>query len=934
MHIRRIRINRFGCWEDLVIPALEACLDVIHLDDGGRPAEFARFLAGMLFEFGDEERNVEGSIEVGDSPPYLSLSRLVSHDGRRQWRLSQAGKPIADSAAGLRRVQGDIDPILTSRLLFPHGTLEERWEWLTQNPDVVDWLLGQNHPAYPSIESLSHLSLSRHGCLIQELGEQRDHLIEEIGRHYIQMPAPPIVASRHVPQEVVLAELTDELRVLKRKLVPLKAAHEIADKWQELQRLESLDTGARNVGELRALLSEYRELNDEARDCERALQRALARPQQRNSAETSDQEFEIRQLLDREHWVRQIACHDVSDDAGTDTSPNAELEREIQRAARLLENAQRENARRQRDLLDFAEAHGLDMANLGAQEEDATNERAELNADDPIARQPPEQKLAELKRRRLWVNEERVWLLGRQQLSSNMLLTVALLFSLSIASLFGVLLVATPPYQWALTALGLCGIVASGAVKLTYERRMARLLCRAVERLQRIDREAAALLEDVLDQDDLTVEARTGQRAKALQLRLDATEARRRLDSAEASFRELLAAAGLPVNLSPAEAMEAVGKRRIRGSVSENKRPTAQARRLRRWLKRARKAVYSVDGYRPTQDPIELLELLEEIYQRLRGQSRKPTTVSRPGNGDKVKRARRDLKRIETRQSEILGLAGVADDYALSTELKAAEQDADTIRRIKSLGKEINVTIECHEDGAEIRELLERFNPNDLGARYNAAMQAKTDVEHEFRRLPSDSPVKQVREMSEAERSTEHLRLQLGVIETRLRQAIRAGQTGMVLRRIASEILHGNQDKTADMSYLRRMTKWDSVELDGNRFVLQNANERIAVDDLAHDSQLAWLALQMMAVSKLRRSGGAVPLVLLADELFSDNVDFRVLNVLQELGQSGLQILLLVGKHGIVRQLTDAGVPIVRIGLREEHPRSLFDLDDTLPSAA
>ncbi len=1023
MDIREINIDRFGCWQDVSVRSFVPGLSIIHLDDGGRPVDFARFVHGVYFGY-DEERHepAAGSVVVDGELGRWTLQRTRPNNGEGELHVTSRDQQPRERSAILKEIRGSANSAIASRLLLPTqlDDVADAWEWLAETPAVLGSISGgsKESPArHPGLRAAAGIKLKRHGKVIERLAVEREQLLSEIAElralqtieqsaeeeareqaaarqeaeakaelqraREAQLAAeeearrtPPVKQQppeRKISNDVFIAELTDELRMLRRQIEPLKTAVSMANQWSELKKLKKRAGSTeeiKNLNKLERLLSKVQQLQEERKSYDTPKRR---RKKRAATPDRGDEVRRIRKLLGARRWILESLEEpmlELNDELESTRSGDREFDSadELRHAGFLFEEAKRDSLRLENRLDEFSRRTVFDWTKLL---EDEHPPLREISPDSAFAQDPPAVQLEELKRRRLWIREEHQWLLDRARLSTHFYVAIAILFTLSVASLFGTLLVVSLTAKWTLTALGIGGMVSSGAIRMALELRTSQQLCRVKDRLSQIDGEIHILTERVLmeKQDAEAVRRRAEEKLYALQLQQDVADARRRLDGAETGFRELLDRNGLPISYSPTEADRAL-RRRAQGDDLErthsiDRRPVIASRddaKLGRWIKAARKAIRPLDSARLSHDPMELLQSLDELLAELEYTRKRPKGSSLGLDREQHESVRDELKRIETEERSLLRRAGVDDAFELESAVREARELAGTRRRIETLDRELSVQLETHEDGEDIRDLLETFDGEDLRLRLadrqrnleetDASLQMYLEPAPEL--PPTPKPVAHLH--PEPPRSPEapeivvdtprpvktfdrhrqmdldRLRMRLAVVETRIRRAMRTAQSGAVLRNVARQLL-GEPQKEDSLMYLAELTggRWTDlkpIEKEGSAeaagFVLSNATQQSALVPGSQDSAAAWLAVQLNVAVLLKSRGAGIPLMLLADPLLASPDAARIFAALQLAAKSGIQILLLVGNRQLVNQLSESGTPVVRIGLEE-------DLESELP---
>lgn len=922
MEIQRIRTGRAGCWNDVVIESLGKGLNVIHLDDGGRAVDFSRFLHGVLFGFGDVGKQaLTGSLVLSGKPDdEWVLERDHPIDGNPTLQIRRGDSLVWDTGSTLQRLQGSIDGRLAEYLFVPkHASpAKEGWAWLKKNPAVARELIAQPQER-PAVSDGQHvvnelcIHFSGNETTVEELVQERERCLSEVATLRERLWAENPAKRQRGSSPALIAELTDELRSLGMRRRLLAAADKLADRWTELQELKA-DPSEPATEDVEGLLNEHRLLQQE----KRGYQQLSSIPRKKKVATKPRRADiqEIERLLNQREWVESATVQaPETPDPGYD---------ELHHAGYLLDVARREGELAQDRMTRFSKQTGFDWSDLLTEEQPIS--ATEFAEDSPFANESPERQVSELKRRRLWLREEHRCLLDQVEMTPLLMMWIAILFTLSVAALFGTLLVVSTTAQWALVAFGLCGLVSSGALKLSIDLRTARMLNRAKDRLHRIDREILTLTQTVLDQQHGKEAARRRAEHKlyALQLQQDVGDANRRLESAESSFRELLALHELPLHLSPAEANRTLRRRSVRRSSPA----LSDDQKLRRWINRARKVIRQCEGVRPGKDPLELVSRLELARDQLRDAGKHANAVeSSDYLEEERKEAKRQLRRIKKRQFEILERAGVEDRYGLEAAVAKARSLAEKQRRIGSIEREIAIAIESDEDPDELRDLLEMLDRDDIRVRLSEVQNQLGATEQELeRQRNAEHPDAEQKVHADQDRLDQAL-LQLGLIDTKLRNHIRDAQTSATFERVAKAVRSRTNSVNTTFPYLAELTnnRWETIRLTASGFGLEDPRGNQVSAEQGDWSEVAWLAVQLQAAAKVGLADHAVPLVLLVDSLLASSRAAEIFDVLKRVSKrERCQMFLLVGNRQLANQLAEAGAPVVRVGLRaqrapEEH---------------
>ena len=395
------------------------------------------------------------------------------------------------------------------------------------------------------------------------------------------------------------------------------------------------------------------------------------------------------------------------------------------------------------------------------------------------------------------------------------------------------------------------------------------------------------------------------------------------------------------MNLTTEEARQTLRKKSSGQSTMEIRNP-----KLRAWVRRARSLVRHASSDPPSDDPLDLLRQLDGLHQT-REREQKPKSLSR----NELRNVRREqLGRIERKQNGILRKAGFEDAYALESALRQAKLAEERRRRAGKLKRELTITIDTTTEPEEVRELLEGNGAQELEhqlaerqrryeeteralAHYEALATSPPNTSREeptpvHQPATTNPPAPQTTERSydtESQRQLDVLRMQLAVVETRIRHAMRCAQSGAVLRQLARGLLSRVSDPkdTPDerFRFLAPLTNciWNTLELDSaGHIALRSDDKRQPLSPDSEAADLAWLATRLDAASRAAGQGVSNPLVLFADELLASPSAGRVFSTLRLAADQGIQILMLVGGRQLANQLAETDVPVVRVALEEE----------------
>ena len=143
MELRELRIDRFGCWEDLTINSLPAGLSVLHLDDGGRPADLVDFVHRVAYGFETDHHTAHGGALIWDEGrDTLVVDRQTSSRGQTKLHVKWNGDLVDQVDDFLSRARVSCPSDVARHFFFSSAEtpIEEHWEWLSSQPHLIKQL--------------------------------------------------------------------------------------------------------------------------------------------------------------------------------------------------------------------------------------------------------------------------------------------------------------------------------------------------------------------------------------------------------------------------------------------------------------------------------------------------------------------------------------------------------------------------------------------------------------------------------------------------------------------------------------------------------------------------------------------------------------------------------------------------------------------------
>jgi len=502
---------------------------------------------------------------------------------------------------------------------------------------------------------------------------------------------------------------------------------------------------------------------------------------------------------------------------------------------------------------------------------------------------------------------------------------------------------------WALALVGLAGAGAAGATKILLERSNARQLEACQKQIGMLQLQIKQTKEEREDLDrqlppgggpiDVRLQAAeeelaaleelTPLNAKRQAAQQEAGAADRRARDAETElaearrrWRESLQAAGLPANLSPKQVRDFVRHSdqlvEIRQRI-ERRREELQQRRREFDALAGRIAQLAADTgvAARAEHPLELLHMLARELgdQEVRYQRRQ--TLRDQARQLRRKQAKHDaaIRRLKYRRRDLFRHADTEDEQQFRQ--RALQQArAETLRRERaSLQAEIDAAIGgfCPEE--TISEHLGSGTVETLQARWDELAEQLPAKETELRNcFEQQGRLNQQLKALAEDRRPAAIRLELGMVEKRLDEAIRRWQvlavTSLILDSIRETYERERQPETLQEAsgYLKRLTRgryhrvWTPLGRDELR--VDDAQGRpLSVEVLSRGTrEQLFLSLRLALASSYARRGAQLPLVL--DDVlvnFDTQRAKAAVAVLHDFTKSGHQLLVFTCHEHIMK---------------------------------
>ena len=554
-----------------------------------------------------------------------------------------------------------------------------------------------------------------------------------------------------------------------------------------------------------------------------------------------------------------------------------------------------------------------------------------------------------------------------RRLLDRQLLPVWVLLVLGAVFVVGVILVMaglfmpdsiTGSVGWAMALLGLAGSGSAGAGKVMLERSNTRQLetCQKqinilqlqvrqakedrdaldrqlprgggpiASRLETAEKELAAL-EELVPLDTRRAAARQQSQAAAARV----ARAQEELSAARTQWREALAAAGLPANLTPKQVPALLRRCDQIGQMHrrlEDRREELGRRRRELDSLLGRIAQLVSDSQLPLSgsDPLEHLRQLGEALREQETRIERRRELGRQARGLRRKRARHEeaLSRLKHRRRELLRDADAEDERQLRQRAVEAAR-AEVLRQEReALTREIASAVggTCPEDA--VRRQLEAEGNAPLETRRDQLLERLATLEKELKQRHEQRGrlAEQLKALAENQEMAAK-RLELATVEKRLQEAIGRWQVLAVTNRILDAIRttyeKQRQPETLQEAsgYLDRLTQgryrrvWTPLGEDVLR-VDDAQDNSLPVEVLSRGArEQLFLSLRLALAACYARRGAPLPLVL--DDVL---VNFDAARakaaaaVLRDFAAAGHQVLVFTCHEHILKLFKSLKVPV------------------------
>lgn len=554
--------------------------------------------------------------------------------------------------------------------------------------------------------------------------------------------------------------------------------------------------------------------------------------------------------------------------------------------------------------------------------------------------------------------DERIEQMGRylaeseeqcHQLLQHQLLPVPMLAGLGLAFVVGVILMMAGlfipatilgSWGWPLAFLGLMAVGVAVAAKFMIERTSRQRLedsQKQVNMLQ-LQLKQATQERDVLDQQlpkgggPMTLRLQTAEKELATLEELVPLNARRQASQQEAEaaaervrqaeqglstahrrWREALANAGLPQNLTPKQARDLVGRsddvadtqRRLDRRYEEVQQRNHELESLKARIRQlASDCRVPLKSDQPIEQIHELVQALDEQETRLKSRD----AFQAQARQLRHKRTKHEaaLERLRRRRKELLREAGVGDEDTLRQRVTEIERTAELRRERQTLQREIEAAIAgcCTEQA--LGEQLKEATKESLEARRGQFDERWKAAEAQLqKRFESRGRLNEQLKTLVEDRSPAIKQLTLAMQEKKLEEAIGRWRalavTGRLLQSIRKTYEEERQPETLREAsrYLDRMTEgryrrvW--TPLGEDVLLVDDAKGKsLAIDLLSQGTrEQLFLSLRMALASSYAQRGAALPMVL--DDVlvnFDTHRAQAAASVLHEFARSGHQLFV------------------------------------------
>jgi len=575
-----------------------------------------------------------------------------------------------------------------------------------------------------------------------------------------------------------------------------------------------------------------------------------------------------------------------------------------------------------------------------------------------------DQRLDQMERHQVELEEESRDLLQRQVLPAGLLMALGGVFVASVmmilAGLAGVLVSQSivGSFAWPLALLGLAGLGAAVAAKFLLERSNARRLegCHKQIRMLQLQikeaRQERRTLDEQLSISDASVAGRLGSaeedlaqledlvpldaRRKAAEQEAKAAEGRARqlrgeLDAARRRWQQALHTLGLPTRLSPKQVRDLASgstqigelQRRLEGRYEEYE---ARRRELESLTDRIAQLASEANLPIQSEDPVAQVQALAQRWSEEEVRLKRREALRARARQLRRKKAKyeRSIRRLKFRRGEILRQAGAHDEQTFR-ERAAEVARAEEIRRQRdSLKREIDAAIAGHCPEEAIAEQLEGDRAQHIEGRYEQLAKRLDGVEAKLQeRFERRGTLgEQLRALAD-DRRPAAMQFELSLVDGRLAEAIHRWRvlavTSRILRAIRTSYEQERQPETLQEAsgYLERLTEGRYLRvwtpLDRDVLLVDDAHGRsLSIEVLSRGvREQLFLALRLALASSFARRGARLPLVL--DDVlvnFDGPRAKAAVAVLRDFAEAGHQVLVFTCHEHIVKLFRSARLKV------------------------
>jgi len=430
--------------------------------------------------------------------------------------------------------------------------------------------------------------------------------------------------------------------------------------------------------------------------------------------------------------------------------------------------------------------------------------------------------------------------------------------------------------------------------------------------------------------------ARQNQHAAAGRLNRDEDE----WAKAKRRWRQGLATAGLPDKLSPKQVRQWVeGADRIdqwqRQFDYRHEELTQRRRELEAFSQRVAQLTADCDVANGSGDPIEQLRMLAGTIAEEQSRLERHNALRRQARQLRRGRAKQAeaISRLKQRRRALFREAEVRDEDELRQRVLQLERKAVLQQEYESLCREISSAIgsSCPEE--IVGEQINGGSVESLETRLDGLVQRHATLDDELKsRLEKRGQLSEQLRVLLEDRRYDQMQLELGIVETRLREVVGQWQARAVASRVLEDTRatyeHQRQPETLQEAsgYLDRLTQgryrrvWTPLGEDALRVDCAESGRSLPVDALSRGTrEQLFLALRLAIVASYARRGARLPLVL--DDVL---VNFDAARakaaaaVLRDFAAVGNQVLVFTCHEHILKLFKALKVTVSRLPSRSE----------------